>query len=121
MITAPGAELFAEPLPATMYASKIPRPGPGFASNKKKIDFPISSTCFIPSGDKIPWLIALFKNNTFAGSMNTDASGRIPRSTKNPTPTSIATFNISTNGVTPTNATHARNAPIIPREKLLVW
>ena len=40
MITAPGAELFALPFPAIQYANKIPSPGPGFASNKKKIDLP---------------------------------------------------------------------------------
>ena len=52
--TAPGAELFADPLPAKQYARSIPRPGPGFASSRKNIDLPTSSTCCIPIGENIP-------------------------------------------------------------------
>ena len=34
------------------------------------MDLPTSAACSIPIGVKeIPWLIALFKNNTFAGSI----------------------------------------------------
>ncbi len=43
-MTAPGAELFALPLPKMQYANNYPKPGPGLASIKKKIDFPASAT-----------------------------------------------------------------------------
>ena len=78
MITAPGAELFALPFPAIQYAKSTPSPGPGFASRSKNTDFPTSFTCWIPIGDKIPWLIALFKNNTLAGSIKILARGSRP-------------------------------------------
>lgn len=83
MMTAPGAELLADPFPARQYASSTPSPGPGLASSRKKIDFPVSSTCWIPIGEKIPWLIALFKNRTFAGSIKILAIGSSLLSTRN--------------------------------------
>ena len=73
---APGADDFADPLPKNVKANKIPRPGPGFASSKNKIDLPLVAACSVPSGVKVPWLIALFKNSTFPGSMKTFASGK---------------------------------------------
>lgn len=73
MIIAPGAEDLAEPLPKIMKASNTPKPGPGLVSNKNRIDLPVCNDCSVPSGVKIPWLIALFKNKIFAGSINTFA------------------------------------------------
>ena len=77
MIIAPGAESFvALSLENAQYAHRSPRPGPGLASNMYMMDLPASAACSIPIGVKIPWLIALFKNNTFAGSIKIAASGR---------------------------------------------
>jgi len=64
MIATPGAVLFAVPVPKNVYANNTPTPGPGFGSRINRIDFPAFAACVIPIGDKIPWLIALFKNNT---------------------------------------------------------
>lgn len=72
---APGAEDFAAPLPNKVKASNTPSPGPGFASSKNRIDFPASATCSVPNGVKIPWLIALFKNKIFAGSIKILVNG----------------------------------------------
>ena len=71
IIIAPGAEDFVVlSFENNQYASKTPKPGPGFASIIYIMDFPVSSACSVPIGVNIPWLIALFKNNTFAGSIN---------------------------------------------------
>ena len=72
---APGADCFAFPLPKNIYARRTPKPGPGFVSSKNRTDCPVFAACSTPNGPKIPWLIALFKNNTFAGSMKILASG----------------------------------------------
>ena len=47
---APGAEDFAAPFPNNVKANKIPKPGPGFASNKNRTDFPASAACSIFRG-----------------------------------------------------------------------
>ena len=75
MIATPGAVLFAVPVPKNVYANNTPTPGPGFGSRINRIDFPAFAACVIQIGDKIPWLIALFKNNTFAGSIKILANG----------------------------------------------
>lgn len=46
---APGADDFAAPLPKKVNANKTPNPGPGFASNKYRIDLP---TCLL-----VPYLM----------------------------------------------------------------
>ena len=51
---APGADDFAAPLPKKVNANKTPNPGPGFASNKYRIDLPNSLTCSVPNGVRIP-------------------------------------------------------------------
>ncbi len=74
---APGADCFVlASLQKNAYARSTPRPGPGFGSNMKKIERPASAACLIAIGSKMPWLIALFKNSTFAGSMTIAKSGR---------------------------------------------
>ena len=50
------------------------------------MDFPVSAACSAPIGVKIPWLIALFKNNTFAGSIKMATSGINPLLTNTSTP-----------------------------------
>ena len=51
---APGAEDFAAPLPKKVKANNTPKPGPGLASYKNKIDLPAVATCSVPSGVKMP-------------------------------------------------------------------
>ena len=75
MISAPGALALASPLPKKQYASSRPAPGPGLASSRNRIDFPVSVACWMPNGVRTPWLMALFRNRTFAGSMMMLASG----------------------------------------------
>ena len=75
MIAAPGAEFLAIPFPNNMNANRIPSPGPGLVSIKKNNDFPASADCWIPNGEKTPWLIALFKNKIFAGSTIIEVNG----------------------------------------------
>ena len=84
---APGADDFVTlSLENTAYANNTPSPGPGLASNKNIIEDPISFACSIPKGDNIPWFIALFKNNTFAGSINNEVKNIRFLLTKNSTP-----------------------------------
>ena len=53
-----------------------PRPGPGLASSMYMMDWPAVLTCSAPIGVKIPWLIALLRNRTLAGSIKIADSGR---------------------------------------------
>ena len=53
----------------------MPRPGPGFDSIMNRIDLPLSAASATPSGPSTPWLMALLRNSTLAGSTMTDASG----------------------------------------------
>ena len=64
--------------PNSSIAVRMPSPGPGFDSIMKKIDLPASAACSMPSGVKTPWLIALLRNSTFAGSTTIDTSGSSP-------------------------------------------
>ena len=74
---APGADpLVVLSLEKNMYASKTPRPGPGFASIIYMMERPSSAACSAPIGVNNPWLMALFKNNTFAGSIKIPTRGR---------------------------------------------
>ncbi len=54
MIIAPGADCFIIPFENTKYAHKIPSPGPGFVSKRKKIDWPNSAASSIPNGPSTP-------------------------------------------------------------------
>ena len=48
MSAAPGAEARAAPMPKNVNASRIPRPGPGLASRRNRIDDPSSAACWMP-------------------------------------------------------------------------
>jgi hypothetical protein len=68
----------------------------------------------------MPWLIALFKNNTFAGSIRTDVNGNTPVFTIQPT-AAPAAFEIAvTIGLMMKNPKIARMPAQIPAEKLLI-
>ena len=75
MMIEPGAEALTLPLPNSQQAKSTPRPGPGLASTRYMMDFPNSLTCSAPIGPIIPWLMALFKNSTFAGSTKSEIAG----------------------------------------------
>ena len=89
MMIAPGALALAMPTPKNVNASRMPRPGPGFASMRNRIDLPVSSDCWMPSGVNTPWLIALLRKRILPGSTRIDtqrqqagerrASSRLPR------------------------------------------
>ena len=72
MISAAGTVGRSDRGPKKRYASSRPAPGPGLASSMNRIDLPCSWTSAAPSGVSTPWLIALLRNRTFAGSMMTD-------------------------------------------------
>ncbi len=82
------------------------------------MDFPTSPTCWMPSGEKIPWFIALFKNSTLAGSINMLVKGSRLWLTSASTPALIRFVRAVTRGVIPSIARMARMAPRMPREKL---
>ena len=52
----------------------------------KRMDLPISMACSVPMGVKTPWLMALFRKSTLAGSIRTAVRGSRLRSTRNCTP-----------------------------------
>ena len=117
-MAAPPAVCLAEPLPSSIYASSTPRPGPGFASIKKKMERPTSCDCAMPSGEKIPWLMALFRKRIFAGSTKIEVSGNRSCLTRKSTPAASAPESPFTAGPMTTNANSANNIPIMPAEKL---
>src|SRR4028118_1544399 len=78
MTAAPGAEALVMPRPKTVYASRIPSPGPGLVSTIKSMDLPASLACSMASGARTPWFMALFRKSTFAGSTMMLTSGRRP-------------------------------------------
>jgi hypothetical protein len=52
------------------------------ASRRKRTDWPCSAASWMPSGVSTPWLIALLRKSTFAGSMKIEVSGSNPLSTR---------------------------------------
>ena len=119
MIIAPGAVDFAEPLPNRVKANNTPKPGPGFASSRKRIERPVSLTCSVPNGVKMPWLIALFRKRIFAGSMKIFVKGINCAFRIVSTPAAIACVKRSTTGPIAWNPSSAKANPIKPAEKLL--
>ena len=118
MMIAPGAEALAVPTPKKVNASSRPRPGPGLASMRNRIDLPFSTDCSMPSGVNTPWLIALFRNRTFAGSTMIDRSGSRFSETSHPTATPSAVLTPRITGPNTKNPTIASSMPRMPAEKL---
>ncbi|MNT02730.1 hypothetical protein D3C72_1372370 [compost metagenome] len=72
----------------------------------------------MPNGEKIPWLMALFRKRIFAGSTKIDASGSRLLVTMMFTPVARICDNPSTSGPMAKNARIASSIPIMPAEKL---
>src|SRR5699024_8043459 len=115
----PGAELFDAPFPKIEKASKIPSPGPGFDSSRKRTDFPASFACSTPIGPRTPWLIALFKNRILAGSIIILVKGSNPAFIITSTPAASAELTLSTPGPMSLTEKPASIADKIQDEKLL--
>ena len=63
-----------------------PRAGTGWTC-------PAAAACWMPSGVRTPWLMALFRNSTLAGSMKMLVSGSRPWSTRKSTPLPAPSLN----------------------------
>ena len=96
----------------------MPRPGPGFASSRNSTDLPVVLAISIPSGVNTPWLIALFRKNTFAGSIRIDANGNRPALIRNATPAPRAPMIASITGDNRYNDAIAMIEARMPAEKL---
>lgn len=118
MIAAPGADALAAPRPNTMNANRIPRPGPGLASNRNRTDLPVASAWVVPSGVSTPWLMALLRKSTLAGSMKIEVSGSRSCPTRKSTPWPAPRVKADTTGPTPKNPMTAITRPAMPAEKL---
>ena len=115
---APGADGRSESGPKNMKASSRPRPGPGFDSTMNRIDLPVAVAWAAPSGDRTPWLMALLRNRTLAGSTKIDASGSRWASTSAWTPLPSHFTSTSTTGPMPRRPRIAMMPPRMPSEKL---
>ncbi|MNP48823.1 hypothetical protein D3C76_1429670 [compost metagenome] len=73
----------------------------------------------MPSGEKIPWLMALFRNRIFAGSTKIEVNGSRLLTTMICTPAASTLDIASTNGPIPIKARIANSIPMMPAEKLL--
>ena len=80
------------------------------------MDLPFSLASVRPSGVRTPWLIALLRKSTLAGSMNTEVSGRSEFSTRKSMTSPARALNHSTNGPATTKPTIARIMPQMPAE-----
>src|SRR4028119_1366669 len=107
MTAAPGAEALVMPRPKTVYASRIPSPGPGLVSTIKSMDLPASLACSMASGARTPWFMALFRKSTFAGSTMMLTSGRRPAFTTALTPAPRTSPMAGIKGPAPRTATGA--------------
>src|SRR5207249_1079345 len=85
MMIAPGAEGLLERGPKNQYAVSRPSPGPGFDSITNWMAFTSLAASVPPSGARKPWLMALFRNSTLAGSTMMDTSGSRVWLTRNST------------------------------------
>ncbi|CAB4921164.1 unannotated protein [freshwater metagenome] len=83
------------------------------------MDWPSVCAAVVPSGVRMPWLIALFRNRILAGSMKIEVSGSRLRSTRKSTTLPAKVLKPCTNGPATTKPTTARMPPQMPAEKLL--
>ena len=86
---------------------------------RNRIDLPVSAACSMPSGVKTPWLMALLRNSTFAGSTMIETSGSRLYATSHPTAPPSTALTPSITGPNAKKPTIARIMPRMPAEKLL--
>ncbi len=98
----------------------MPRPGPGLVSIMNSTDLPASVACWTPSGESTPWLIALFRNSTLAGSTKIEASGSTWLLTRVSTPLPSQVTSLSTTGPIASLPRTAMAPPMMPAEKLSI-
>ena len=104
--------------PKNMKARSRPRPAPGLDSTMYRIDWLASCTSMAASGVKMPWLMALLRNRTFAGSTKMEARGSRPAATSQLTPPASTAMIAATMGPTPSEPRMASSMPMMPSEKL---
>src|SRR4028118_1119109 len=92
----------------------MPSPGPGLVSTIKSMDLPASLACSMASGARTPWLIALLRNSTFAGSTMMLTSGKRPAFTIVLTPAPRTSLMAVMTGPAPRTPMMARGPPMVP-------
>ena len=118
MATAPGADFLETPLPNTAKARTKPTQYAPFASIKNSTDFPASAACCMPSGTRMPWLIALFKNKICAGSTKNGVSSSRLCAVRKFTPADSTCVRAVIAGATPAYPSIHSATPSKPSEKL---
>ena len=118
MIAAPGAVARRDLEPKNQKASSTPRPGPGLDSTMNRMERPTSLASAAPSGESTPWLMALLRNSTLAGSTTTEAIGSRFALTSAWTPLPSRVTRNSTTGPMPRRPRMAISMPMMPSEKL---
>ena len=73
----------------------------------------------MPSGVRMPWLIALFRNRILAGSISSEARGSSELSIRNSTAAPAPAMRSSMIGASRNMEAIAMIAPMMPAEKLL--
>ena len=96
----------------------MPTPGPGLASSRNSTDLPFWLASDRPSGVSTPWLTALLRKKTFAGSMSSDTSGSRCASTSAPTPLDSRVIRPFTSGARPKKPATSMMKPKIPAENM---
>ena len=80
---------------------------------------PCLAASAVPSGVSTPWLMALLRNSTLAGSMKIEVSGSRPLLTRKSTPSPSHSLSRCTIGLMMKKPTIASEPPQMPAEKLL--
>ena len=83
-----------------------------------KMDLPCFTASATPSGPRTPWLIALLRKSTLAGSISSEASGSRSWETSQETPLPAILVNASPTGPMPSAPRIAMPAPTMPAVKL---
>ena len=118
MMIAPGVVGRSVRGPKRAKAVSKPRPEPGFDSTMNRMERPASWTWAVPSGVRMPWLIALLRNKTLPGSTNRDARGSSPAVTRAYTPFSSAPTITAITGPMASLPRTAISSPTMPIEKV---
>ena len=84
-----------------------------------RMDLPSSAACSVPMGVNTPWLMALLRNSTLAGSTSTAVRGSRLWSTRKPTPAPSTSVIFTQAGPMTKMDSTASTPPIMPTEKLL--